>query len=96
MYIPDYNLEEDTTVNLNFRVHPKMKEDVMAAANDNNLSMAQWCRKALLFALQNMDVDLESELETKIRQIFEEMFEQKINGHDSILASKKEEYRKEE
>lgn len=95
MYIPDYNLEQDTTVNLNFRVHPKMKEDVMAAATDNNLSMAQWCRKALLFALQNMDTDLENELDTKIKQIFEEMFEQKMNkGY--ILSSKKEDYKKED
>lgn len=90
MYIPSYDLEQDATENLNFRVAPQMKEDVKAAAHKINLSMAQWCRKALLFALQNMDEsDIEQELDAKIRAIVDEMFEQKISSLRAVAETSK-------
>lgn len=92
MYIPSYDLELDATENLNFRVAPQMKEDVKAAAHNINISMAQWCRKALLFALQNMDddSDIEQELDAKIRAIVDEVIESKMTGLVALAESKKE------
>lgn len=84
MYIPDYDIEQDEQVPYSIRVPPQMKEEIMRRCKESTLSMAQWSRKALLFALQNMDEsDIEQELDAKIRAIVDEMFEQKIS---SLLA----------
>lgn len=55
MYIPDYDLEGDEQTGYNIRVPPKMKEEIERRYKASNLSMAKWTRRALLFALQNMD-----------------------------------------
>ena len=90
MYIPDYDIEQDEQVPYSIRVPPQMKEEIKRRCKESTLSMAQWSRKALLFALQNMDEsDIEQELDEKIRAIVDEMFEQKISSLRAVAETSK-------
>ena len=89
MYIPDYDIEQDEQVSYSIRVPPQMKEEIKRRCKESTLSMAQWSRKALLFALQNMDADIEQELDAKIRAIVDEMFEQKISSLRAVAETSK-------
>lgn len=96
MYLPDYDIEQEEQVPFSIRVPPQMKEEIMRRCKDSTLSMARWSRKALLFALQNMDEpDIEQELDTKIRAIVDEIFEQKISSLMAVAESKQD-YHKED
>lgn len=92
MYNPDYDIEQEEQVPYCIRVPPQMKEEIMRRCKNSTLSMAQWSRKALLFALQNMDdeSDIEQELDAKIRAIIDEVIESKMTGLVALAESKKE------